>query len=40
MLGLTENLTTKYGIQVWYIQCNNARENDDFERVCKQKGWE
>ena len=38
MLGLIKNLKIKYGIQVHYAHCNNARENVDFELVCKQEG--
>ena len=38
MIGLIENLKTKYGIQVQFLQYNNAKENIDFERVWKQEG--
>ena len=37
MMGLIKNLKTKYNIQVQYMCCNNAKENVDFERVCKQE---
>ena len=37
MLGSIKNLQSKYGIQVKYGQCNDARENVDFEWVSKQE---
>ena len=37
MLGLIENLKTKYGIQVRYARYDNSRENENFEQICKQE---
>ena len=38
MIGIIKNLKTMYDIQVWYLHCDNAGENVDFERVCRQEG--
>ena len=38
ILGLINDLKSKYGIQVNYAQCDNAEENENFEMACKQKG--
>ena len=38
MLALIKTLKAKYDIQIRYTQCNNARENEDFESICKQEG--
>ena len=35
---LIKNLKMKYDIQVWYLLCDNSKENVDFERTYKQEG--
>ena len=37
VLGFIKNLKIKFGIQVRYTCCNNARENVDFDKSCKQE---
>ena len=38
MISLMKDLKAAYGINVKYVICNNAGENKDFGRACKQKG--
>ena len=38
MIGFIENLKNKYNLQVQYLHCNNAGENDAFKNACKQEG--
>jgi len=38
MLGLIKNLKTKYNLQVHRVRCDNAGENQAFEKVCNQEG--
>ena len=40
MMDLIKNFKTKNDIQVKYLQCDNARENVDFEGSANRKGWE
>ena len=37
-MGLVKKLKTKDSIQIQYLCCDNADENVDFTRACKQKG--
>ena len=37
MLTSIKDLKTRYGIHVKYARCENAGENENFERACKQK---
>ena len=38
MLGLIDDFEVKNGTNMKYARCNNAEENENFERVCKQEG--
>ena len=38
MIGSINNSKAKYGISMEYARCDNAIENEDFERACKQEG--
>ena len=38
MLALVINLKIKFNLQVQYLCCNNAGENQDFKKTCKQEG--
>ena len=38
MMDLIKDLKYECGVQDKYIQCDNARENEDFEQVCNQEG--
>ena len=37
MIGLIKNLKNKYNLHVQYLCCDNAKENIDFEKACKQE---
>ena len=37
MLGLVNNLETKFHLQLQYFHCNNAGEKQAFEKTCKQE---
>ena len=37
MMGLIKNLKTMHDIQLEYLQCDNVRENIDFENIFKQE---
>ena len=37
MLSLIKDLKATKGINMKYVRCGNARENDDFKRACKQE---
>ena len=36
--GQIINLLAKYNIQICYLCCNNAGENDDFRKACNEEG--
>ena len=36
-MALIEDLKAMYGINMKYSRCDNAEENEDFERACKQE---
>ena len=38
MIGLIKDLKTKYNLQVQRLRCNNAGENQAFEKACNQEG--
>ena len=38
MLSLINNLKTKFNLQVQYLYCNNAGENQAFKKTCTQEG--
>ena len=38
LMSLVKNLNIKYNTQVQYLCCDNAGENDAFEKACKQEG--
>ena len=38
MLGLINNLKIKSNLQVQYLHCDNAGENQAFKKTCKQEG--
>ena len=38
MLGLVNNLKIKFNLQVQCLCCDNAGENQVFERICNQEG--
>ena len=38
MLGLVNNLIPKFNLQVQYLCCNNAGENQAFKKTYKQEG--
>ena len=38
MLGLVKDLKIKFSLQVQYLLCNNAGENQAFKKTCKQEG--
>ena len=38
MLGLVNNLKIKFNLQVQYLCCENAGENQAFKKTCKEEG--
>ena len=38
MLGLVNNLKIKFHLQTQYLRCDNACENQAFEKNCKKEG--
>ena len=38
MIALIKDLKTKYNLQVQWLGCDNAGENQAFERTCNQEG--
>ena len=38
-MSLIKDLVAMYGVNVRYLICDNAGENDAFEQLYNRKGW-